>query len=156
MNKIEAAARVASLSQHLESFLTEKGMRFSRQSVSRRPREIFDIVCDSHEKGLIENWITVYVHDELIFIESAVPVTSLDNHAVAAMVNRLNINYPMGSFQFDIRDGELNWTHYLAARQGAWPGNDMMMAALKAAQEMAGVLYRELLSISGASNSPEA
>lgn len=153
MNKPDAAAKVANLAQNLESLLSEKRFSFFRQTIEQPHRDIFYIICDTNEKGLVEQRITAYIHDKLIFFEAAVPVTHTDDDAVAALVNNLNLIHPFGTFQLDLRDGELNWTNYLAARNGAWPGNDIVLSMLESAKEMAGVLYRELLSVSGASTS---
>ncbi len=155
MNKTDAATQAANLSQNLEAFLNHNGFCFSRKTIERLHRDIFNIVCDTQEKGLIEQRITAYVHDKLILFEAAVPVTSTDNNAVAALVNTLNIAHPAGTFQFDIRDGELNWTHFLSACHGKWPGNENVMLVMNSAREMAGILYRELLSTNASPAIPE-
>lgn len=154
MNNPTAAKRVANLAQHLETLLSENDFCFSRQTVERRHRDIFDIICDTNETGLVDQRITAYVHDNLIFFEAAVPVTHTDEDAVAALVNTLNLSHSIGTFQLDLRDMELNFTNYLAARNGAWPGNNNVLAVLKSAKEMAGVLYREILSLG--KTSPDA
>lgn len=105
--------------------------------------------------GLAEQRITAYVHDKLIFFEAAVPVTCTDSNAVVTLVNTLNLKHPVGTFQYDIRDGELNWTVYLAARDGKWPGDDNVGTVLTLAREMAGLLYRELVSIANALTTTE-
>lgn len=155
MNNPAAAAMVANLAQHLEAYLTEHDCCFARQTIERRHRDIFDIVCDTGERGLAEQRITAYVHDKLIFFEAAVPVTCTDSNAVVTLVNTLNLKHPTGTFQYDIRDGELNWTVYLAARDGKWPGDDNVGTVLTLAREMAGLLYRELVSIANALTTTE-
>ena len=150
MNNPAAAAMVANLAQHLEAYLNENDYCFARQTVEQRHRDIFDIICDTNESGLVEQRITAYIHDRLIFIEAAVPITCTDDIAVAALVNKLNLMHPTGTFQYDIRDGELNWTVYLAARDGRWPGNDNICTVLALACEMAGLLYRELVTVANA------
>ena len=142
MNNPAAAEKVANLAQHLETLLKENDFCFSRQTIERRHRDIFDIICDTNEKGLVDQRITAYVHDSLIFFEAAVPVTHTDEDAVAALVNTLNLSHSIGTFQLDLRDMELNFTNYLAARNGVWPGNDNVLSMLKSAKEMASVLYR--------------
>lgn len=146
MNKTEIAAREANLAQKMDSLLKTHDICYSRQTIKRRYRDIFDIIFDNAEKGLLEQRISVYVHDRLIFFEASVPVTRTSNDDVAALVNTLNIEHPMGSYQYDIRDGELNWTHYLPAREGEWPGDGSVLSVLTTAQEMAARLYRALLS----------
>lgn len=155
MNNPAAAAMVANLAQHLEAYLTEHDYCFARQTIERRHRDIFDIVCDTGERGLAEQRITAYVHDKLIFFEAAVPVTCTDSNAVVTLVNTLNLKHSTGTFQYDIRDGELNWTVYLAARDGKWPGDDNVGTVLTLAREMAGLLYRELVSTANALTTTE-
>ena len=155
MKQSDAAAKVANLIQHMETLLQEKDMCYARQTIERRHRDIFDIIFDAQEEGMLEQRIAAYVHDKLLFFEVAVPVTCADDDVVAALVNDLNCTYPVGTFQFDIRDGELNWTHYLAARNGVWPGDDMVLSVLASAREMAGVLYRALLAASDAPKNEE-
>ncbi len=146
MQKTVVATKVANLSRNLEAFLNDNGFCFSRQTIKCHHRDVFNIVCDTHESGLLEQRITAYVQDKLICFEAVVPVTSTDSNAMAALVNTLNITYAVGTFQFDIRDGELNWTHFLSTRRGEWPGDDNVMSMLNSAREMGGILYRDLLS----------
>ncbi len=146
MNIDDTAARKARLAGKMESFLNENSMLFSRQALRKQRRDIFDIVFDSPEEGLLEQRVVAYIHDRLILFEASVPLTSSDADAVAALINTLNNAYPAGLFQYDIRDGELNWTHYLVARNGTWPGDDSVLNALDLARKMAAVLYHALLS----------
>ena len=145
MNKNALPENTANLSAQLESFLIENGAAFFRRTVNQR--ELFDMVTDTDKKGLTEQRITAYVHDNLIFFEASFPVAYADSDAVAAIVNDLNIRYPVGSFQFDARDGQLTWTQFLAARNGSWPGNDSISAVFNAAREMTGLLYQKLLAL---------
>ena len=72
MKQSDAAAKVANLVQHMETLLQEKDMCYARQTIERRHRDIFDIIFDAQEEGMLEQRIAAYVHDKLLFFEVAV------------------------------------------------------------------------------------
>ena len=148
MNKPAPAAIVANLARHLEAFLIDHRFCFSRQTHERRFRDVFDLIVETDEAGLTEQRITVYIQKQLLVFEAVLPVTCTDEDAVAALVNYLNLHNAIGTFQLDLEDMELNWTSYLVAGNGAWPGDDIVLSRLETAREMVGVLYRALCSVS--------
>lgn len=146
MKKYNDPERQAKLAASFESFLKDHGFCYSRQTIAKRNRDIFDIICDTDESDLTEQHISAYVHDDLIFIEAAVPVVSNDKSKTATLINELNIENPIGTFQYDIRDGELNWTHFLPSYNGQRTGDTMLCEVLNRSKQMAALLYQSLLS----------
>lgn len=127
----------------LERYLSESGVRYARRMNNRQKGTTFNVILDSPGEELIEQSILIYVHDSMLYLDATVCVNCSDRIDLAALVNTLNDRYAVGSFQYNPLKGNLCFAHYVAARDGIWPGNEAVGEALALAQRMSAVLYHE-------------
>lgn len=150
MKDTNSAAK-AHLARCLDAYLSANHFFYARKDNGNERPIVFDIICETSEKGLAEQRISAFVNNDVVFFEAGIPVIYSDQSVVLNLINTLNLTYTNGTYQYDVRDGELNWVIYLSARDGKWPGDDNISTVIAIAPEMAGLLYRRLVSIANAS-----
>ena len=126
-----------------EAFLKEQEICFGREAGAEDP--FYDLTFQASLPGILEYHVTVRIKAHTLSFEAGIPITSTDEAMVCALVNRLNSELPVGLYQYDRRDGELTWNHFLAMSDWQFPDREHLLKTLTLTHQRVSQLCLALL-----------
>lgn len=144
MGKTTAAEQKMQRVQHnqacAEAFLERHGYLYAK----RRDKPLLCVALPDSGGQLGETKAMLTIREHVVCIDVLAPLTSMDKKQMARLVNRLNLTQRKGTFQYDMRDGEVGLTQFIPA-EWAWPGDEVFVEAFQTGCEGVLRLHTALL-----------
>lgn len=129
-----------------KTFLAEEHMEYGQGFLSYDPDDCYMLVRKPGAADFTEYSIRVSIRQGMMTFTAVLPMAFSNRDVALAVINDLNAAYPIGLFQYDSKQDELTWNHFLAFPERYFPEKRTLGGVIRQADRMILLLRDRLLA----------
>lgn len=129
-----------------QTFLAEEHIEYGLGFLPYDAADGYMLVRKPGAADFSEYSIQVRIMTGLMTFKAVLPMAFSNRDAALAVINDLNAAYPIGLFQYDSKQDELTWKHFLAFPERYFPEKRTLARVIRQADRMILLLRDRLLA----------